>query len=48
MNPNLDTDGQRLQEAIEKLRMALGMTPNRWRVLFFRLAVITAAIAGVL
>ena len=47
MNPNLDTDGMRLQALIEKRRRRLALT-RWWKLMLFRLAVITAAIAGVL
>ena len=41
----IDSDGLRLQRLIEKRRMALGLTPSRWRTAWYRLA-ITAAVLG--
>ncbi len=40
-------DGQKLQRVIEKRRRRLALT-RWWNLTLFRLAVITAAIAGVL
>ena len=48
MNPNLDTDGQRLQAVIEKRRRELGIVPSRWRMAFFRLAILLAAVGSVI
>ena len=44
----IDTDGLKLQRLIEKRRMALGMTPNRWRAWLSRLLTVASTIAGIL
>lgn len=33
-----DREAERLQRLIQRRRKALGITPNRWRVLFSRLS----------
>ena len=48
MNSNLDSDGMRLQALIEKRRRALGIVPSHWRVAWYRLAILLAAVGSVI
>lgn len=42
-------DGKKLQKLIQRRRRReLGLMPSRWRMIFFRLAVIAGAIGGVI
>jgi|GEM_PF-3066145 len=44
----VDTDGVRLDRLIRQRRRALGLTPSRWRVAWYRLAAIANTIVGIL
>ena len=44
----IDSDGLRLQRLIEKRRMALGLTPSRWRTWLSHLLTVASTIAGIL
>jgi len=44
----IDTDAAKLQKLIMKRRRALGLTPNRWRMAWYRLAILLAAVGSVI